>query len=286
MNFEAVGTEIVSFILNIGFLPWLLIVYILSSYIFWAESKKVQKDRSSIFDQWFVSTLVMIFWGRISYIIANWQEFALLQWFYSPYERYGDKVFWFRLLPWKFFAVWDGGFLFTGLIAAFVLISFYYITIVKKWSWVEMLRPVISASEFMLGAILFFYGIFIESSEVMLFGVFLLIGVLIFYILHLIMSKFFKQDSSRESRILLYGNSVYLLISFLFIAFLFLQGELTMIDKINIGILLLSGIATVGLYYTESVRPVMKIESYSIVRPVQLASLTNRAIKVDRTKNE
>ena len=100
---------------NISFITMLVIIYLVTMVIFWYESKNAQKNTNSIFDMWFFSSIVMIIWGRIGFIITFWDEFNQWNWFWLPYERYGDMMYIFRAMPWRLFKIWDGGFLFSWL---------------------------------------------------------------------------------------------------------------------------------------------------------------------------
>ncbi len=268
---------------SIGFLPLAFIAYILGMYIFWAESRAVNKNRSSIFDQWMISTFFMILWGRVSYILAEWHDFALLHWFYSPYERYGDKVFWFRLLPWKFLAFWDGGFLFTGLILGFLLFNFIYVTFIKKWRWRDMFRPTIISSQLLLSVILSIYGIFLKDTVIVMYGLVLLVLVTVFYLL-----KFLKKFNKDLLEILFYVELFYTIGSFLYIGVVFWSGDITVWDKVNIfGIIFLS-IFLVYVYYRDvkNINDKVVIESVSGSVNRKPSVETNKAIKVVKTEDK
>jgi hypothetical protein len=73
---------------------------------------------------WILTILFAMLWGRVSFIISNWEFFDSLPWALAPYERYGDNVYFFRLLPWNFFDLRDGGFLFTGIFSAYIFLLF------------------------------------------------------------------------------------------------------------------------------------------------------------------
>ena len=130
---ESLLNQIYEILSQIGFLPMLLIIYMVVMYVFWYNSYKANKDSGSVFDQWFFTTIIMIIWGRVAYIIEFWGYYMKWPWFWLPYEKYGDTVYWFRTLPWRFFAIWDGGFLFIPMFFAFLLLSYFYVVRVKRW---------------------------------------------------------------------------------------------------------------------------------------------------------
>lgn len=256
---------------NIGFFPIILIIYVISMFIFWRESRLVRKNNNSVFDQWFLSTIFMVLYGRISYMITNWSQFSKLSWFYIPYERYGPQVYLFRLLPWKFFAVWDGGFLFTGLVVAFLFFNFFYVRYIKKWSWKDMMRPVLLTVHFFLGLILCVYGVLLESKNVMLYGVGLLCLVLFTYLLKYLYKVFSKQIIS------LIGV-IYIVVSAMFIAYVFLSGDVSRIDEFNVGVMMLISGLLAGVYYRDSVKTKIKVSSYSQSQSIHTVK-SNKVIK-------
>ncbi|MBD3329693.1 hypothetical protein GF357_04335 [Candidatus Dojkabacteria bacterium] len=256
-----------------GFIPLLIIIFIVGMYIFWRESKLVNKNLTSIFDQWVFAAVITAVWGRMSYIIANWSQYAQTPWFYLPYEKYGSDVYFFRLLPWRFLAIWDGGFLFTGLITAFVVFNFVYVTFIKKWKWDEMLAPVVVSSHFILGAILTIYGVFLEQQDIIIYGGVLLGIVVLFYLL-----RFAKRQLGE----VIYIDIFYILASFGFVAVVFWIGNISWVDKLNVVVLMILAVLISLVYYRDSNEPDIEEDSqYESSRPVSIS--TNKAIKV---KNE
>lgn len=253
-----------------GFISLLIVVFVVGMYLFWRESKLVNKNLTSIFDQWMLSAFVIAFWGRVSYIIANWHQYSQIPWFYLPYEKYGSDVYFFRLLPWKFIAMWDGGFLFTGLIVAFLFFNFVYVTFIKKWNWSEMLAPVVISSHFMLGSILAIYGSFIGQNDIVLYGGILLGIVVIFYLLRLVKWKVGE---------IVYIDILYILSSFGFIAAVFWIGNITWIDKVNVVVMIVIAVLISAVYHRDCNNPESEEEEID-TRTVSIS--TNKAIKVKK----
>jgi len=252
---------------NIGFGPLLAIVILTGLYFYWLLSRKVGKDVNSIFDLWFVGFFAMFIWGRVAYIIAFWSQFESLMWFYLPYEKFADKVYLFRLLPWKLFAVWDGGILFSGMIVAFLLFSFIYIVFLKKWRWREMLKPVMVSTNIMLGLLFLVYGILVVKSEIAICGVILMLSVIVFIF-----------DKAKNPLI----GAIYCVLSTLFVGYIFMLQDVTTIDQINVIAIVVVGVM-MALWYFRSfiVKDTGKtVVDYDIVENAQVQ--TNKAIKITK----
>ena len=86
----------------------LMIIFFVGMYVFWKEASRSRKNNSSVFDSFLFSVLFGIIIGRIVYIVLDWNEFSSYTWYWLPYERYGDQIYMFRLLPWRFLRIWDG----------------------------------------------------------------------------------------------------------------------------------------------------------------------------------
>ncbi|HOH59226.1 MAG TPA: hypothetical protein PLX79_00485 [Candidatus Dojkabacteria bacterium] len=254
------------------FLAWLGIIYLVVSYFFWREARILNKDRNSIFDLWFVSFFGMAIWGRMSFVGANWSAlYEGLPWSLLPYERYANNIYLFRLLPWKFITVWDGGFLFSGVAVAFIVISFAYIVLVKKWSWKQMMMPIITFSQYLLSLTLVVYGSLMRYENAVILGLFLLLAVIIITIVRSLFSdKYF---------VVKYVFPIYTLLSELFIGYIFYSAQVALIDKINVGLLILVTIIMVIKYLTELLRPKTTIESISAVKPISPIVL-NKPVKI------
>ncbi|MCA9375060.1 hypothetical protein KC622_01875, partial [Candidatus Dojkabacteria bacterium] len=188
--------SIIQFLQGWGFLPSLGIVYVLSLVLFWYESKHVNKDSNSVFDQWFVATFVMMIWGRVAYVINNWGEFSNWYWFYIPYEKYGDQVYLFRAMPWKLFRFWDGGFLFIPMFLCYLVISYLFVVYYKRWRWREMMIAILGSANFMLALTLILYGIFINDDNIRNYGIFILVLVAAYLIITAILKSLYRKKKN------------------------------------------------------------------------------------------
>ncbi len=234
---------IINFINQIGFWPLFVLGLFLSLFLFWKESY-LHKDRNSAFDMWFFTILFAMFWARLSFIIANWGLFESLPWALAPYERYGEDIYFFRLLPWRFFDLRDGGFLFTSIFSAYILFAFLYNIFVKRWNWREMFLPVILSAEVLLVFVLIVYGALVGLPDVVLGGFF--IGAVILGFLAIIMFLRFMLKKNYLVDILPglinFVVMLFILVSFALITRLFLSYDISLIDRINVFVMNLTGV--------------------------------------------
>jgi hypothetical protein len=236
---------------NIGFLPVLALIYLFSLLIFWFESKQVKKDSNSIFDQWFITTTGMILWGRISYIIASWEGFSNWYWFWLPYEKYGDQIFLFRAMPWRLFAIWDGGFLFIAMFLSFILFNFLYVLFVKKWRWREMMIVIVVTANFMLSTFLFAYGLFTKTNEATRNGLIILLYTVAFQIMISLLKFVYRRKKDAFIRI---GQILILLFTIgdiILISYVFLSVNISNIEKWHVYGFVLLGIIMVISYIID-----------------------------------
>jgi len=128
----------------------LLTVLLIGMYVFWRGCSETRKDISSIFDIFIISLFSGLLLGRISYIISNWTRFASSVWYWLPYEKYGDEIYLFRVLPWRFFRVWDWGIDILTMFVGFLLVASLWVLFVKKWKWSHMFTTIFFTAQIML----------------------------------------------------------------------------------------------------------------------------------------
>lgn len=242
-NFNNFANWLTDFSYSVDIFWYLVLVYFISSFIYWLGSRFLNKRRNDTFDGWFLVTILTMGWGRIAYVISNWDYFINYYWFYLPYERYADQVYFLRAMPWKLLTIWDGGFLFTAMLVAFMLACLLYVAVFKRWSVREMSGTVGASITFMLSGIFLSYGWLLPDSDFSktIFDSGLILGVA--GIAVIVFNGIFatgKNDKWQlKYRVRDYANLVYL-IAFSYVAYsVFNSTELTTIDNINIWIYLL-----------------------------------------------
>ncbi len=240
---EQILEIIVDGINKVGFWPLFILGLLLSLFLFWKESHS-HKDRNSVFDMWFLTILFAMFWARLSFIISNWDMFSSLPWSLAPYERYGEQMYFFRLLPWRFFDIRDGGFLFTSIFSAYILFAFLYNVLVKKWRWREMFLPVILSAEVLLVSVLIVYGAIMGFSDIV-FGGFLIAGlILVFFSIVLFLRWMLRRNYFVEilPGAINFVVIIFIVSSFALITRLFLSYDISLVDQINVFLMNITGV--------------------------------------------
>jgi len=235
-------------VLETGVVPIILVVAVLLLFLFWIECRHVKKNNSSIFDLFFFGVIGMFFWGRLSYMIANWQEYSEIPWFYLPYEKYGTQIYFFRLLPWRFFVVGDSGVLLSGMMMAFLLCAILYVTYIKRWGWHEMLRPTMLLISLINAIVLILVGAFIPDWEGgILIGILLCLSFVIASIKYIVVDRektFFIDLFISLFTLFAVGGSFFVIPA---------KGDVAM-RYINFGVYLASSIILLILFYWDGRR--------------------------------
>lgn len=226
-----------NFASSIGFIPTLVILALFGLYIFWSESHTTRKDRNSVFDIYLLVFILTVIWGRVSYIISNPVDFEGLIWSIAPYEKYSDGIYYFRLLPWKYFKIWDGGFLFISMYVAFTILAFTVSTYLKKWRWREMIGVISISASAMLGLSLAFTGYFGDSEVVYRQGVSVITIYVIYLIAHFLLKKLFKRKLARYDKAVFNLHFIYFVFVNVFILFSLLLSDITGVDRYGLYVL-------------------------------------------------
>lgn len=170
---------------------------LLSLYVFWRESivTYTYKNQNAIFDFWFISAISGAIGGRVVYFIANWTKLGLkaIPWFWAPYEKINGTVYLLRLYPWRFFRLWDGGFIFAGMLVGYIL-SVYLLIIKKKgWKWMTMFVPAFNSAIILFGGILLMIGLYSNTNKVIDLTAIMLMLLLVFSALRLFIKLIVKK---------------------------------------------------------------------------------------------
>lgn len=159
-----------------------LLVIVLGMYKFWKECNITRKENNSIFDMFFFSSILGLILGRASYIISNWEEFGKYIWYWLPYEKYGDQIFLFRLLPWRFLRVWDWEIQIIVMFVGFVVSATIWTVFVKKWKWSHLYTPIFSSATSMIALSFLLIGLFVNQVGWVNQGLFLLVPIVLLLI--------------------------------------------------------------------------------------------------------
>ncbi|MBI2356584.1 hypothetical protein HYV12_00790 [Candidatus Dojkabacteria bacterium] len=225
------------FVASVGFIPTLIMLALLGLYIFWAESHTTRKDRNSVFDIFLFVFFITIIWGRFSYVLSNPAEYEGLIWSIVPYEKYVDGTYYFRLLPWKFFKIWDGGFLFISMYVSFNIIAFTLSTFLKKWRWRESIGVVTISASVMLGFALIATGMFSSNWNIVKQGGMVILIYLLYLLIHYILKLMYKNVQDTYERAIFIVHFSYFVIVNTFLLLSFLLSDITLVDRYNLYVL-------------------------------------------------
>ena len=256
----------------------LLLIFLIGMYVFWRGCKETGKDRSSIFDVYIISLLVGVILGRVGYIISNLDEFMGFIWYWSPYEKYGDVTYIFRLLPWRFLRVWDGGIIIFALFVGFLLFSTFYVTIVKKWRWKQVFFTVFFSGVFMLSFSFLFTASVITDLNILLMSVVLFVMAILFFIASLVM-KGTEMKWRKKRKVIGYIGSVLVWLTAGYLSAKFLLNDVSTVEVISIYMLDIWVVLSTIMFVIDMRRKRGVIEKVSSVQSVSLPEI-NQPIRL------
>jgi hypothetical protein len=264
---------------QIGFLPIVVVIALFALYVYWKESVKTGKNQNSIFDGYFLSAIVMVIWGRFTYILTNPIDYEGLIWSFIPYERYPDGFFLFRLLPWRYFRIWDGEFLFTGLFIGFILAAFIFSTIYKRWRWREMMGTVIFTASTYMGLLLFVSGFLVENADLLKQGLITLIITIGYFIVSNLFRKIFQLKRPKFfEKLNYYLIFIFSLVVSYYIPSALLQSDITNWDRFNLNIFAIFSVCSHIIFIIDLFRKSVKIKTEYKTRSVNISA--NQPIKI------
>ncbi|MCC7290177.1 hypothetical protein IT417_02930 [bacterium] len=264
---------------QLGFLPIILFATLVSVYVYWREARFTHKNKNSIFDGYLFSLIIAVIWGRVSYILTKPIDYDGLIWSLIPYERYPDGFYLFRLLPWRYFRVWDGEFLFTGLFVGFIFAATLFCLAYKRWRWREVFPAVISGGAVYLGVLLSIFGFLIGSSVVLTQGGVILGVCLVYFILARTLGKALHDSLTR-----LWERLNYLLIFFftsiicLYVPSALLSSEITDWDRYNMYAFVIFAVLAHLIFIVDVFRKEVKIKTEYRTRSVSISA--NQPVKI------
>lgn len=231
----ALVEQIGQYLRRYDFFLLLVIVATIGMYFYWSESKTLQKRRNDTFDGWFLSLGSAALFGRIAYVVGNWAQFVDSYWFYLPYEKYAGDIYLFRAMPWKLITIWDGGFLFTGMLFGFLLGSLFFMLRLKKWAVREMVNPITLSTFWMMGSVFLIYGLILNIGTILDTGLYLIAGlVLLKFMNRLLRRRFKKSKKKRRNAVALMGVIHFISSSYLAINTFLSQTSLTAADNVSL----------------------------------------------------
>ncbi|HOV29468.1 MAG TPA: hypothetical protein PLD77_00035 [Candidatus Dojkabacteria bacterium] len=279
--FEQISQKIASFVPNWSPLAFFVLTVFICLYVFWKECSRTRKNNSSVFDAFFISVISGIILGRAFYIIGNWGEFSKYIWYWLPYERYGNEIFLFRLLPWRFFRIWDLGIDILFLLLGFCLVCTWWVLRVKKWKW-SHLFPAIYLSSFTVLAFSFFsIGKITGNNTWVAQGLIMIVLILVFWIVKAILIK--SIIGLGEMKALVCLDSIFVVISTAVIITVYMNSQMLNVEKIGLGAFVTWSLLGLFFHIADTRKATVTIEKLSSVRNVSVDDI-RKPIKLPREK--
>lgn len=259
-----------SVIFWIGPTVTLTIITILGLYIFWKECSRSRKNNSSVFDIYLLSVLGGLFLARLAHIFMFSSEYFSNIWYWLPYEKYGDQVYLFRLLPWRFIRIWDGGLDLLYLFVGMILIQTSWARVRKKWRWNDIFPAIFLSNWAILGLSFLLLGVQWNNNVWSNQGLILLIPFVVFLVLQTLFVNTLKGSGKEKTRVAL--QVAFSIISMIVILYIYLTlPEIGIITIVGVSIWILWGI--IGTIYhirSSGKKANVTIEKVSSVRHVTL----------------
>lgn len=262
--------KVKSAILWLGPTFTLVLIVILGLYIFWKESSRSRKNNSSVFDIYLFSLSGGLVIARIAYILMNRAEYFKNIWYWLPYEKYGEQVYLFRLLPWRLVRIWDGGLDLLYLFVGMILIQTLLVTVKKKWKWNDMFPPIYLSNWVMFGLSFLLLGVQWGNNVWSNQGLVLLAPYILFLILQAIFTNIQKGSGKEKIRTIL--QTVFSILSLISIIYIYLPPpKIGVVVIIGVGTWIIWGIlGTIFHILASRKRTNVTIEKVSSVRHVTL----------------
>jgi hypothetical protein len=207
--------------------------------------------------------------GRVSYLAINWGEYSRYAWYFLPYERYGDTVYMFRLLPWRLIRIWDGGLTIFVIMVAFLIMITLLVLFYKKWRWYQVYFPVFFSMAAMLGISFIYVGIVDNYTLWIIRGVVLVLLPVIFWAISKIL-LFTVKNGIKRRKILVYVGVLIITLASLYISYEYLTDDVSKFEFSSV-IALLIWTAIMDIFTIIDLnRPNVEIEKVSSVRAIDI----------------
>jgi hypothetical protein len=255
------------------------IVLLLGMFVFWSGSMETRKDTSSVYDIFIISLFGGLVVGRICYIITNWEQFSNFIWYWLPYEKYGEEIYLFRLLPWRFVRIWDWGIDILSMFVAFLLIATFLVWVVKKWKWSHMFPTIFFTAEGMLAISFILFGASTSNQGWLTQGVVMLLLPLVLFFLKNSVKK--AIVGKKELKILVLLDTFFILLTTVYVTYTYFIADINNTEKASIITFALWSFFGVIFYMKETKKADITIEKVSSVHTVSHLDI-NQPIKLPK----
>jgi hypothetical protein len=256
-----------------------VIVLFLGMYIFWSGSMETRKNISSVYDIFVTSLLGGLVVGRICYIIINWEQFSSFIWYWLPYEKYGEEIYLFRLLPWRFMRIWDWRIDILSMFVAFILITTFWVVIVKKWKWSHMFTTIFFTAEGMLAISFILLGASTANQEWLTQGIVMVLLPLVLFFLKNSVKK--AIVGKKEIKTLMLLDIFFITLTTAYVTYTYFIADINNTEKASIITFAVWSLLGIIFYMKETKQADITIEKVSSVRTVSHLDI-NQPIKLPK----
>jgi hypothetical protein len=256
-----------------------VIVLFLGMYIFWSGSMETRKNISSVYDIFVTSLLGGLVVGRICYIIINWEQFSSFIWYWLPYEKYGEEIYLFRLLPWRFMRIWDWRIDILSMFVAFILITTFWVVIVKKWKWSHMFTTIFFTAEGMLAISFILLGASTANQEWLTQGIVMVLLPLVLFFLKNSVKK--AIVGKKEIKTLMLLDIFFITLTTAYVTYTYFIADINNTEKTSIITFAVWSLLGIIFYMKETKQADITIEKVSSVRTVSHLDI-NQPIKLPK----
>jgi hypothetical protein len=258
----------------------LVITFLFGLLIYWRGCVETRKNKSSIYDTFLIASVFSVIMSRIAYIIIDSEDFMSYIWYWLPYEKYGNDIYLFRLLPWRFFAFWDGGIVLIPMFVSLLIILTLLVLWYKKWSWKQMFITVYTAPLFMLSISFLNLGIIQQDTLWILEGALLLLSILLMFVIYSLISKE-KIKLKKKKSTMGWLASLYVLLSSTGISYVYLSSEISVVERVFVYVFI-GWTVIFTLFYLISLRQgAVFIEKLSSVSNISVIDI-NHPVKLPK----
>lgn len=264
-----------------GINPLFLFSFVISVglYVFWKGCIESRKNNSSIFDIFTISSTLGLVTGRIGYIISNWSDFSSYIWYWLPYERYGEEMFLFRVLPWRFFRVWDWGIDILLMFVGFLAVATIAVVFVKKWKWSHLFPTLFFTAQIMLAISFFLLGASTDNNAWVIQGTVMILLPLTLYFLANSVKKI--MIGKKERKVLVILDIFFIALTMIYIAHSYLSTEINPVERSGIYFFSIWTVLGIIFFIMDSKKGKVTIEKVSSVRIVSSIDI-NQPIKLSK----
>jgi hypothetical protein len=256
-----------------------LVVLLFGMYVFWRGSLETRKNTSSVFDVFIISLFSGLALGRISHIITNWARFSSSVWYWLPYEKYGNEIHLFRVLPWRFLKVWDWGIDILAMFVGFLLIASLWVLVVKKWKWSHIYTTIFFTAQIMLAMFFILLGGSSRNEQWIMQGlVMILLPTVLFFLKNSVKRI---RIGKREGRVLTILEIVFISLTVIYTAHTYLSIEISNIERGAVFVFIIWTILGTIFYLYDLRKDNVTIEKVSSVRVVSPVDI-NQPIKLPK----